>query len=86
MERTIESLTRLERQWLKRRRCSVCEAPALGQHCYALSGTYTLPIVDGVRDQEEEIDLGPPCNMDERRGEALKQYNPRRYAPRNAGA
>lgn len=76
-KRTIASLTRLEKQWLKRRYCGFCDASALGSMCYAYSGEYALPIVDGVRDKEEVVDLGPPCDMDERRAHWLTFYKPR---------
>jgi len=76
-KRTVASLTRLERKWLKVRHCSFCEAPMLGSYCYAYSGEHVLPIIEGVRDAEETINLGPPCNMDERRAHALTHYRPR---------
>lgn len=75
--RTIASLSKLERAWLKRRFCGWCEAPALGSHCYAQSGNHVLPVIEGVRDKPETIDLGPPCDMDQRRAEALELYKPR---------
>lgn len=75
--RTVASLTRLERKWLNRRHCGFCEAPLIGAHCYAHSGEHVLPIIEGVRDAEEVVDLGPPCNMDERRADALSRYKPR---------
>ena len=42
-----------------------------------MSGEYALPVVEGVRDQEEIVQLGPPCNMDEKRAKALAHYMPR---------
>jgi hypothetical protein len=75
--RTLASLTRLERQWCKRRYCGFCDAPLLGSHCYAYSGEYELPVVEGVRDKPEIVDLGPPCDMDIARAAALKHYVPR---------
>lgn len=75
--RTVASLSRLERQWLRRRFCGFCEISALSSSCGAASGIHTLPIIEGVRDQEEEVDLGPPCDMDEGRAAALRLYKPR---------
>lgn len=37
-ERAPESLTSLERAWLKRRRCAWCEAPTHINRCYATVG------------------------------------------------
>lgn len=75
--RTLDSLTRLGRRWLSSRFCGFCEASCLGRDCGALSGKYALPIIEGVRDEEEVIDLGPPCNMDARRAKWLTSYKPR---------
>jgi hypothetical protein len=75
--RTLESLTRLEKRWLKGRFCRFCDAPCLGSLCYAYSGEYVLPVIDGVRDKEETVDLGPACNMDEMRASWLAHYKPR---------
>lgn len=77
MGRTLESLTRLERKWLSRRYCGWCEQSALAKRCGAMCGPYTLPVIEGVRDQEEVVNLGDPCDMDERREHALKSYKPR---------
>ena len=77
MKRTVASLSRLERQWLKRRVCGFCEAPMLGKLCYAPSGEHELPVIEGVRDKPEIVDLGPPCDMDENRAKALAHYKPR---------
>jgi hypothetical protein len=85
--RTVESLSRLERQWCKRRYCGFCEAPLLGSLCYAHSGEYELPVIEGVRDKPEIVDLGPPCDMDAARARALEHYKPRpsrQRAPRKA--
>jgi hypothetical protein len=79
-ERTVASLSRLEKAWLRRRHCAFCEAPLLGSLCYAHSGEYELPVIEGVRDKPEVIDLGPKCNMDERRAIALQHYRPRTHA------
>lgn len=76
--RTVESLSRLERQWMKRRICGFCEVYLTGNRCGALSGLYTLPVIEGVRDKEEVVDLGPPCDMDQRRAHALQNYHPRK--------
>jgi len=75
--RTVESLTRLEKAWLKRRLCGWCEVNLLGKNCYAMTGKYILSPIKGVREKEEVMDLGKPCNMDEQRAEALKHYRPR---------
>ena len=75
--RSVASLDRFERAWCKRRYCGFCAAPLLGSVCYAHSGEHTLPVIEGVRDEEEVVDLGPPCDMDERRGLALLHYRPR---------
>jgi hypothetical protein len=75
--RPVASLTRLEKAWLKQRYCGFCEAPLLGSLCYAHSGEYELPVIEGVRDKPEIVDLGPKCNMDERRVKALGHYRPR---------
>lgn len=75
--RPVASLTRLEKAWLRRRQCGFCEAPMLGSLCYALEGPYALPVIDGVRESEEIINLPPKCDMDERRAAALKQYKAR---------
>lgn len=72
-----DGLTKLQRAFLKRRVCGFCEVSLLASHCGALSGEYALPIIEGVRDQEEVVDLGPPCNMAERRASALAAYKPR---------
>lgn len=77
LARTVASLSKQERQWCRRRYCGFCEASLLGSMCYAQSGEHTLPIIEGVRDQEEVIDLGPACDMDKRRGQALAAYKPR---------
>jgi hypothetical protein len=79
-KRDLASLTKLERQWLKGRMCGFCEANMLGSSCYAHSGEWTLSPLEGVRDKEEVIDLGPPCDMDERRAQALTFYRPRQAA------
>jgi hypothetical protein len=79
-KRTMASLSRLERAWIGRRGCGFCDAPLSGSRCYAPSGSYVLPVIEGVRDKEELIDLGPPCNLDERRAAALKHYKPRARA------
>lgn len=79
--RTIASLLRLEKAWCRRHRCGWCDASLLASHCYALSGKYTLGVVEGVRDREETINLGEPCNMDEVRAKALAQYKPRPRHP-----
>lgn len=75
--RTLASLSRLEKQWLKRKHCAWCEAPCLGKSCYSHSGMHELPVIEGVRDEPVMVDLGPPCNMDERRAQWLKSYKPR---------
>lgn len=75
--RTLASLTKLERAWLRRRVCGFCEAKLVGTMCYAHSGLHTLPIIEGVRDKEEVVDLGPPCDMDVQRAKALATYKPR---------
>ena len=38
--RTPESLTRLERAWLKRRYCAWCEAPVHVNACYSMYGKH----------------------------------------------
>ena len=76
----VKNLTRLERRWLKSRICGFCEISLMSRCCGAHSGLYTLPVIEGVRDKEEIVDLGPPCDMDERRAHALAQYKPRRSA------
>lgn len=76
--RPVASLTRLEKAWLRVRVCGFCEARLLGSSCYAMRGEYVLPIVEGVRDREETIDLGEPCNMDKLRARALLSYKPRK--------
>jgi hypothetical protein len=76
-KRVMASLSRLERAWLKRRHCSFCEALLTSANCGAHSGPHTLPIIEGVRDKEVVVDLGPPCDMDERRAHALQHYKPR---------
>lgn len=78
--RTLASLTKLERQWLRRRYCGWCEQSALASRCGAIDAPYTLRVIDGER--ERVVDLGPPCDMDERRGNALLGYKPR--PPRTA--
>lgn len=78
--RPISSLTKLEKAWLRRRVCGFCEASLLGSSCCAYSGEHVLPVVEGVRDAEETVDLGPPCNMDEQREKALAHYKPRKVA------
>ncbi len=75
--RTTASLSRLEKLWLKRRVCGFCEIGLLSRSCGGYSGPHTLPIIEGVRDEEEVVDLGPPCNMDEKRAAALRHYRPR---------
>lgn len=84
--RPVSSLTRLEKQWCKRRHCGFCEASLLGQQCYAMSGKYVLPAMQGVRSRAKTIELGPPCNMDQRRAQALQHYKPRAKAHLNEGA
>lgn len=79
--RPVQSLTRLERKWLKRRYCGFCEASLMGKSCFALSGEYALPVIEGVRDQEEIVNLGPPCDMDMKRAQALTFYKPRPRLP-----
>jgi len=76
-KRTVASLSRLEKAWLRVRYCGFCDARLLGSSCYALSGMYELPVVAGVRDRPEMVDLGPGCDMDEKRAQALKSYRPR---------
>lgn len=83
--RTVESLTRLEKAWLKRRLCGWCEVNLLGKNCYAMTGKYILSPIKGVLEKEEVMDLGKPCNMDEQRAEALKHYKPRATAIREMG-
>ena len=75
--RTLESLTRLERNWLKRRFCGFCETSCLAKRCGAMSGPHVLPPVEGVRDKPETVDLGQPCDMDIRRSVWLASYKPR---------
>lgn len=82
--RPVASLSRLEKAWLRRRYCGWCEAWALSARCGAQHGKHILPIIEGVRDQEEIVDLGPPCDMDERRAKALQQYKPRALRQRLA--
>lgn len=77
-QRTIASLTRLEKNWLRNKHCGFCETSCLGDTCFAYSGSHVLPVIEGVRDQEEVVDLGPPCNMDEKRAGWLKSYKPRK--------
>ena len=72
-----EQFTRLERAWLKRRVCGFCEIGLMSNCCGSYKGEHTLPIIEGVRDQEEIIDLGPGCDMPEKRQAALLQYKPR---------
>ena len=79
--RTVASLTRLEKAWCRRRFCGFCEAPLLGSCCYAYSGEYELPAIDGVRDTPEVVNLGPACDMDKRRAVALTHYRPRVALP-----
>ena len=83
VSRSVASLSRLEKRWLRERYCGFCEAPMLGSRCYALSGDYELPVIEGVRDKPEIVDLGPPCNMDERRAHALMQYRARQHKQEN---
>ena len=71
-------MTPLARRWIKSRICGFCEVYLTAKHCGAPHGLYTMPIIKGVRDKEEVVDLGPPCNMDERRAAALATYKPRR--------
>lgn len=73
----VKSLPKLQRQWLKRRRCGFCEISVLSPRCCGYSGEYELPVIEGVRDKAEIVALGPPCNMDERRAQCLAQYKPR---------
>lgn len=66
--RTPESLTKLERNWLKRQACGWCEAPAHTNTCYAM--------VDPT------MDLPPRCTDEElniRREKWLSEgYKPRK--------
>lgn len=57
--------------------CGFCEVRLLGSFCGGYSGEHVLPVIAGVRDKEEVVDLGPPCDMDERRAHALQHYKPR---------
>lgn len=75
--RTVASLSKHERAWLKRRVCGFCEIGMLSTCCGGYSGEMELPAIEGVRDEPELIDLGPPCNMDEKRAKALAHYKPR---------
>jgi hypothetical protein len=70
--RSLESLTRLERRWLKRRECGLCEAPLHRNTCYAMTGSLTI--------NGRKVNLGPQCSIekhDQRRGNALASYRPR---------
>ena len=80
MSRTMESLSKLERRYIRRRVCGFCEVNLSSYRCGGYHGPHTLPIIEGVRNEEETVDLGPPCNMDEKRAMALQYYKPRRVA------
>ena len=75
--RPMESLSRLERKWIKRHYCGWCEIRLSASSCGAMCGPYALPVVEGVRGREEVVDLGKPCDMDVRRAVALTHYKPR---------
>lgn len=76
--RTVASLSPLERAWLKRRVCGFCECSMLRQRCGGGFGLHELPVIEGVRGKPEIVDLGPPCDMDERRAHVLASYKPRK--------
>ncbi len=63
--RPVDSLTRLERKWLKRRYCGFCEASLVGNSCYAMRGAFA------------PVPTAKPCNMDVQRAKALQHYKPR---------
>jgi len=79
----LDSLSKLERKWLSRRVCGWCETSMLASRCGAMCGTMMLPAIEGVRDHEVEVELGAPCNMDEKRAAALKCYRPREHIMEN---
>lgn len=72
-ERTPESLTRLERNWLKRRHCAWCEAPTHVNACYSTQGTMSV--------RGKAVKFPAACTeeqLNERRGRWLAEsYKPR---------
>jgi hypothetical protein len=75
----VQALPKQARRWMRSRICGWCEISLMSRRCGGYSGEHTLPVIEGVRDEEEVVDLGPACNMDERRGLALKHYKPRKH-------
>lgn len=82
--RTPESLTRLERAWLKRRACAWCEAPTHVNACYAMQGSMRV----GPRGDRSTFKFPPQCTdaeLNERRGRWLAEaYKPRARAMMDA--
>jgi hypothetical protein len=71
--RSVESLTKLERNWLKRRECGWCEAQLHSNTCYAMTGSVEI--------NGRTLRFGGACSVEDRdyrRGIALATYKPRK--------